>query len=145
MRYCLMLVVAAAVSVAAEPEAKKLPESFQGKWDIVSASERGQPGDPDKIKKHPVTFAGDQMEIIYEGDKTMKHTVTVRPDKQPAEIDLALPKDVANGKVLRGIYKFEDGQLTVAVGLDKDSTRPAKFESAGGEKPTLLMTLKKSK
>ena len=124
--------------------AKKALEPFQGTWQIAEANERGKPGDVGALKKHPVVFDGDQWEMIYEGDKTMKWTVTVRPDKKPAEIDAAFPKDAGKGKVGRGIYKFEDGALTIALGLDKDSTRPTKFESADGDKPTLVLALKKS-
>jgi uncharacterized protein (TIGR03067 family) len=149
MRSFLILVLSSAsVLLAGEHDAKKSLEPFQGKWQIVEASERGKPGDPDKIKKHPVTFDGDQMEMMYEGDKTIKWTITIRPDKKPAEIDTTFPKDVQNGQVIRGIYEFNEGVLTIALGVDKGSTRPTKFESAADDKrgkPTLLMVLKKGK
>jgi uncharacterized protein (TIGR03067 family) len=146
MRCVLMLASAVAgLTFADNPDTRKLLEPFQGKWQVAEAAERGKPGDAETLKKHPVTFAGDQLEMIYEGGKTMKWTVTVRPDRKPAEIDATFPKDVEKGKMMRGIYKFEEGVLTIALGLDKDSTRPTKFESTGGEKPSLLLVLKKSR
>ncbi|MGL6076219.1 MAG: TIGR03067 domain-containing protein [Fimbriiglobus sp.] len=141
----MLVTVFAGVSLASEPDAKKLLEPFQGKWEITKASERGKPADPELLKKHPVIFDGNQIEMIYEGGKRMKWTVTVRPDKKPAEIDTVFPKDVEDGKVIRGIYKFEEGVLTIALGLDKNSTRPTKFESTAGQKPSFLMVLKKAK
>ena len=141
----LLILTAAVVLVPASPDARKALEPFQGKWEVVSASERGKPADPKALKKFPVTFTGDVMEMVYENSRTIKWAVTVRPDQKPKEIDATLPKEVGKSGVLRGIYEFEGDTLTIAFGLDEASTRPQKFESTGGKMPTLLMVLKKAK
>jgi len=143
MRAVLFLMgFAGGVAAAADPPADKALEPFQGKWEIVEATERGRAGDREKLKMFPVTFAGNQMEMIYEGKKTAKWTVTVRPDKDPKEIDADLP---AGDRSMRGIYRFEDGALRIAFGLNRETPRPEKFESTGGARPTLVMVLKKVK
>jgi uncharacterized protein (TIGR03067 family) len=141
----IALVVTVGLTTAAGPADDKALEPFQGKWEIVEASERGQAGDPEKLKMFPVTFSGNQMELIYEGKKTVKWTITVRADKDPKEIDATLPKDLEGGKTVPGIYRFEEGVLRIALGLGQEPARPQKFESVGGGKPTFVMVLKKAK
>ena len=145
MRAVLFLMGFAGGVAAADPPADKALEPFQGKWEIVEATERGRAADPEKLKMFPVTFAGAQMEMIYEGKKTAKWTVTVRPEKDPKEIDAVLPAGEDGGRTMRGIYRFEDGALRIAFGLKRESARPEKFESVGGDRPTLVMVLKKVK
>ncbi len=142
--FVILLFATCGVLYAAEPDAKKGLKPFQGKWQIAEAEERGEVAPAEKIK-NPVTFDGDKMEITGYGGTTIKWTITLRPEKEPAEIDAAYPKDVEKVQVLKGIYKFEDDTLTIALGLDTDSTRPTKFESKGGSKPSLVLVLKKAK
>jgi uncharacterized protein (TIGR03067 family) len=120
------------LSKIADARQEEVVRAFPGKVADRRGDRAGQaqrPGEDEEISgEYPVTFDGDQMEMIYEGNKTIKWTVTIRPDITPAEIDAALPKDVMNGKVVRGIYKFKEGTLTIALGVDEDSTRPTKFQ-----------------
>ena len=138
-------VIASGLLIGADPKGDETAKPFQGKWEIVEATERGVAADPERIKKFPVIFSGDQMEMIYEGKNTIKWTVTFRPDKSPKGIDAALPKEIEKGKIVRGIYQFEEDFLQIALGLDAESTRPQNFESVKGGKPTLVMLLKKAK
>lgn len=139
--------VAALMTLApAAPVPKGTPalEPLQGKWEVVEASERGEAVGPDKLKAFPpVAFEGDRMEMVFEARTTATWVVTVRPEKDPKEIDAVLRREGEPDKVVRGIYKFDGRTLTLALGLARDPARPARFESVGGRNPTLLMVLRK--
>jgi uncharacterized protein (TIGR03067 family) len=144
MRFLMIAFLVAVPAHAGDPPEKAL-EPFQGKWQIVEASERGKPADVEKLKKFPVTFAADQMDLVFEGQKTVKWTVVVRPDKDPKEIDATLPKGSDGDVSLRGIYQFDGDKLHIAFALKKGADRPARIEAVAGDKPTFVMVLKKAK
>ena len=74
-----------------------------------------------------------------------KFSVVVRPDENPKQIGAALPKGPDGETTIRGIYKFDDGKLHVAFALKREGDRPATFDAVGGDKPPLVMVLKKAK
>jgi len=147
-RVILVLVFLATVALAddsAADKARKSLEPFQGRWTVLKGQEGQEVFDEKILAKFPMTFTGDQMEMVHEAEKMVKLTVRIKPEGDPKEIDAQFPATIESGKLLRGIYKFEDGTLTLAFGLDKDSTRPSKFEAGLKGKKTLVLVLKPKK
>jgi uncharacterized protein (TIGR03067 family) len=145
----LVLLCLAAPAVAEDAAAKKALDDLQGKWEVVELSERGRKIDPAKVKNFAITFAGNTAEMPFDSKGKVKHTVTVRPAASPREIDLQLPSEIDGGQTIPGIYKLEDGVLTIALGFGKDAknpgTRPTTFESTGAPNPSVVLVLKKAK
>jgi uncharacterized protein (TIGR03067 family) len=81
-------------------------------------------------------------------DKTVKATFQVDPSKEPKQFDAKGEEDGKEAKAL-GIYKFEDGKLTICSvrGRGKELKRPKKFSTEGGTKEAavILVVLKKAK
>jgi uncharacterized protein (TIGR03067 family) len=145
----LALLCLTAPAVADDAAAKKALDDFQGKWEVVELSEKGLKIDPAKLKDFAITFAGNTAEMPFDSKGKVKHAVTVRPAASPREIDLRLPSEVDGGQTIPGIYKLEDGVLTLALGLGKDAknpgTRPTQFESTGNPNPSVVLVLRKAK
>ncbi len=139
----LMVCMPLACSGSSKQEkAENALKPFQGKWIILRAQEGQEEIDAKVFAKFPVTFDGDQMEMIHEGQKMVKHTVRIRPNANPKEIDAQSPSTINEGKLLRGIYKFEDEKLTIAFGLNKESTRPSQFVAGVEGEKVLVMVLR---
>ena len=141
----LVLLCLAAPVAADDTAAKKALDQLQGKWELTEVTEKGRIVDPEKLKKFPLTFDGDQVEMPFDGRKAIKHKVTIRPTGNPREIDFQYPPEAEGGQTLPGIYKIEGGVLTIALGLGKDAKRPEKFESTGPPNASVLMVLKKAR
>jgi uncharacterized protein (TIGR03067 family) len=145
----LVLLCLAAPAAADDATAKKALADLQGKWEVVEAAEKGRKIDPAKVKEFSITFDGNTAEMPFDNKGKVKHSITVRPSANPREIDFQLPSEIDGGQTLPGIYKFEDGVLTIALGLGGDAKnpgkRPAKFESSGNPNPSVVLVLKKAR
>src|SRR5262249_60636909 len=99
----------------ASEKTKQALNQFQGKWAVVKAQEGQEEFDAKELAKFPITISGDQMEVVHEAEKMVKLTIRIRPDAAPKEIDAQFPAKGEQGRVLRGIYRFDDGMLTLAL------------------------------
>ena len=109
-------------------------ESIQGTWRVTAEQREGKAVEP--LSAASVNFLEDQITFRKANDDpSMYGTILLSPDKNPAEIDIAV-----GGRVLRGIYKVSSGALTLCY-ADDNRPRPKGF-SAEGQSVTLL-TLKR--
>ena len=150
MKKCILAVPVVFLLLAAEEgkkDANKELKKFAGTCVIVSGEINGNKVPDDWVNKTPQTFKGNSVARKFK-DKTVKATFQVDPSKDPKWFDGK--GEVEEKEVhLRGIYKFEDGQLTICVArcIGKELKRPKEFSTEGGTKKTflILIVLKKAK
>ena len=87
-------------------------------------------------------FSEGQFSITSPNPKMWyKGTFTIKPDKEPKQIDLLikempLPQYVGNTSL--GIYKIEGNNLTVALNEPGNPNRPESFSATGGTQVFIL-------
>lgn len=139
-RWLLIGLFALAVSSPARPDdADPEPpaagaKALEGTWELVKVlGDRNGPP-PGAVT---VTFKKGQM-IISRGKREDKtHKVVLDPKKKPAHMDIV---DEDRGKKLQGIYKLDNGELSICIG-EKIGRRPTTFD--GSEE--MVVVLKKQK
>jgi uncharacterized protein (TIGR03067 family) len=130
-------VVAAAVGVAVWYFAIRTPEPrddlgrFQGDWTLaVPAGTR----DARAVRPKPaiVRVTGDRWAYVIDGKVIQRYAITLRPDADPKEIDLAMlgADDRPNGKVIRGVYAIDRDRAKVAHAPDPDPRPTTTDETA---------------
>jgi len=84
-----------------------------------------------------VTFSGSAWECHWgaaESRATARGTLTLRRDVDPKQVDLLIaehPDAQLVGKSTLGIYKVQDGELTLAANEAGAATRPISFQREG--------------
>jgi uncharacterized protein (TIGR03067 family) len=117
---------------ASQPTAAEL-KLLQGTWEGVTV------GDPSK-KQITITINGNSLHFYRDAKFWFETTITLPAGKNPQQLhatikDSAAPKD-AIGRLVRAIFKIEDGTLTLATGGDDDEGTPKSFEATDGQAPT---------
>lgn len=104
---------------------------FQGGWQRVSIMDDGKK--VEGAEKGSVVFSGSEY-TLKDGD-TVKSKGTFKLDetKNPKEFDVMPGAGPNKGKTLKGIYKFEAGQLIYCI-AGPDLDRPKEFASPAGSK-----------
>ena len=96
---------------------------FQGTWEFVSMEADGQKKPDEHFKKYVVVLTNGYWNV-YEGTRTVAETpFQVDPTANPKTIDL-FPSD---GRILQGIYRFEDDRLTMCDRGTENGERPAEY------------------
>jgi len=150
MKKCILAVPVVFLLLAAEEGKKganKELKTFEGTWVPVSVEVNGNKLPDETVKEIQLTFKGNSVTRKIK-DKTVKATFQVDPTKAPKRFDGK--GEVEEKEVhVKGIYKFENGQLTICVarGTSKELKRPKEFSTEGGtqEAPLILIVLKKAK
>ncbi len=111
-------------------------DKFQGAWQRVSIIDDGKK--VEGAEKGSVVFSGSEY-ILKDGD-TVKSKGTFKLDasKNPKEFDVMPGAGKFEGKTLKGIYKFEAGQLIYCI-AGPDLERPKEFASPAGSKLRLYV------
>ncbi|WP_345324566.1 TIGR03067 domain-containing protein [Novipirellula rosea] len=151
---CLLVLVCGPIAVNAQqaPKHDKIGKQdlkrIQGTWLQSELILDGVSQQLDSRKKSPQTFSGDRWEF---GNETDFATLVLRGSTRPKQVDIAvtlLVKASRDGTFpvfkegiwnirLKGIYKLENGKLTLAL-VDENTERPKKFESPTGKSVTLI-------
>jgi RNA polymerase sigma factor (sigma-70 family) len=130
-----------------EDAAAKELKAMEGAWDVIGIEEGGRKASADDVKGMRWTFKGSEVEPVNPGEKRGdKFTVKLDPGKTPKHIDVIPLEGDLKGKTLQGIYKLEDGQLTICLRDEKspEKGRPTEFSGKKGSDQGLI-TLKKAK
>jgi len=122
-------------------------KAMQGDWDVVALEENGRKASADDVKGMRWTFMGSTMQPTDPGEKPgEKAEVKIDPGRSPKHIDLVVPEGALKGKTLQGIYKMEEGKLTVCLRDEKapEKGRPKEFTAEKGSNQAVI-TLEKGR
>jgi uncharacterized protein (TIGR03067 family) len=132
--------------VAAGADAnKKDQEAMQGDWHCEKFVRDGQAASDDEAQALFRTVKGDGYTVSRFRKKAGAGTFKLNASKSPKEIDI-LPAAGPKGKmvVIRGIYKIEDGKLTMCYAAPEQE-RPKAFESKEESGVTLTVWVREQK
>jgi len=108
-----------------EQGAKSDLSLLQGKWKTVSLVVNGNTVPAERYADEVVTISGTER-LLKRGTKLAgRATIAIHPGTNPKGIDFTFTEGEYKGTTLRGIYKFEDGILSVNMDLGQD--RPDDF------------------
>ncbi len=138
------MLVLGSVATADESADKKALKELEGTYLLVAAEGKGVKVTEADLKKVPdadrkLVVKGEQITTYFNG-KENPATVRLNASQTPAAIDFTVTKD-GKTDVNYGIYKLENGTLTICA-LEKGDAkeRPKEFKASGKE---YLMVLKK--
>jgi uncharacterized protein (TIGR03067 family) len=141
------VVLAALASLAiADDAADKEAKRLEGTWKFLSLSVDGDEAPQEFIQKGRWSIRG--KEITIPGPGGGKLSYKVDPSRSPKAIDMTGSDGPGRGKTLKGIYKIEEGRLTICLpggkkeSPDLDLARPEEF---GGGQGKSLIVLERSK
>lgn len=117
---------------------------LQGGWRVVSVEHQGEP--LPQAEEVRWVFTGDEFVVEVAGKSKLRGIIELGPTKAPKQIDrlvtIAFRRDFLRFAE-RGIYRLDDGTLTVCLG-EVNQDRPAEFVSKPGSGATLIV-LKREK
>ncbi|MES2469626.1 MAG: TIGR03067 domain-containing protein [Verrucomicrobiota bacterium] len=119
---------AKAEGAANQPIAGEL-QLLQGTWEGVQVGDKAQ-------QKVTITITGQSLHFHRDANFWFETTITLPAGKAPKQLHATIKgsapsQDSSIGQVVRTIFKFEDGTLTLAtIGDDAEET-PKSFEAAG--------------
>ncbi len=133
---CLMSVFACCLFCGsmAGADNKTAPDDLQGVWQAVDAECAGRQSSVEQVEELQIVIKGDRLEIKPDGENR-KTTFKIDASKFPKTIDLTVADGPNKGKVARGIYSLEGGQLKLCINLfGKDQTQlPTEFKTQSGD------------
>ena len=124
----MVLLAMAAVRGDDEPMVAEL-KKLEGTYRMVRGEEGGVPVADDVVRTAKLTITGDRH-VVQLGSETIRGTHTVNPLEKPKSID---PTDTTGrfaGKTVKGIYKLEGNEFTIAVAPPNED-RPLDFTTEG--------------
>ncbi len=118
---------------AAETPAAKEAKLLEGEWKVVAVGADGQEAKADDIKGMRWVIKGNEIQATDPDGSTGKMTFKIDPGKKPKQIDLIGQEGAKKGTDL-GIYKLEEGGLTICLRSDmsKGKGRPTEFDGGPG-------------
>ena len=143
--YMLMGVFLGAVAMplAAHPEEMDEPTGdwakLNGTWEVTAYTDNGKPVDPSgDLRNRRDVFKEGKWTLLYMGKQNAVMNVNLDSTKSPAEIDIERTSGSGKGLKQKGIYKVQDGMLTICL----SGVRPTEFESKAGS-GRILVVLKR--
>jgi RNA polymerase sigma factor (sigma-70 family) len=127
--------------------AKEL-KAMAGEWRVVGLEEGGRKATADDVKGMKWTFEGAEVVPDNPGlEATDRYKVKLDPTKSPKQIDLHVLEGLHKGKTNEGIYKLEDGRLTICLRDEKspEKGRPKEFTAAKGSNQGIIILEKAKK
>jgi uncharacterized protein (TIGR03067 family) len=120
-------------------------KELQGRWKVAGLEAEGKKAGADDVKGMSWTFDGKKI-TGKDAHGTTKMSFTLRPDKDPKEIDLLGLDGEGKGKTAEGIYKLEKGVLTICLRdpANANKGRPKEF-STEANSGLGIITLEKEK
>ena len=125
---------------ATESEFRSAHQMLSGVWQVVAATDNGDPLGPELIRRKVVqsgkiTIANRVITHVNpETGETRTTGYMINPIKSPKEIDLITPEE----RILPGIYKFEGDDLVVCFSTREGRARPDDFVSSTDSFRTLI-------
>jgi uncharacterized protein (TIGR03067 family) len=113
---------------AAEQETPKSADKLDGKWFVARQEERGGLVPSIVSQRLSMIINGNTMEW-YIGNPAPNFVATITIDEAKKTIDAKITRSSFIGKIMLGIYKFENGQLHMCWGEIGTDKRPEKYAS----------------
>jgi uncharacterized protein (TIGR03067 family) len=133
LRNSVVLILLCATSAIAGDDAKKSDaDTFKGEWKPASVKQKSQVAPAELLTMMTFKFDGEKY-VQTVGALTEEGNYTLDPSKTPKTIDLDIKTGMDQGKKQLGIYKIEDGKLTVIVAASGSKDRPKTFQPAEGD------------
>jgi RNA polymerase sigma factor (sigma-70 family) len=121
-----------------EDAAAKELKAMAGDWDVVGLESGGRKASAEQMKGMRWSFRGSTMQPIDPRDESgEKAEVKLDPSRSPKHIDLVVVEGPRKGKTVHGIYKWEDGKLTIC--LQEGEGRPKDFTAAQGSNQGVII------
>jgi uncharacterized protein (TIGR03067 family) len=117
-------------------EDQRDPDEIEGAWTVVAGEKGGRKAPPEDLKGGSVVFDGGKFTWKL-GSGASEGTYTLDNTQSPRQITL-----MGEGKKASGIYKIDEGELSLCVGEGND--RPTQFATRPGLK-MLLLVLKRER
>ena len=115
-----------------------------GTWLGTSFTREGSKASEEELKQIKITVDAEGKITSYIGDKVfLAGGSTIDPEQNPMTLDVAYTEGVNKGKTSLGIYKLENGVLTICR-RPPDKPRPTEFSSESGSNQ-ILITYKREK
>jgi len=109
-----------------------------GTWQSVSYALNGKKASDDDMKKIQLVFDADgTTKALNDGKLFLASSTKIDPTANPAKIDIIFTGGEGKGGTALGIYKIEDGVLTICRSAP-GKPRPAEFASDPGSGLTLM-------
>ncbi len=134
-----LLVLSAAGLLVADDAKKDDASALKGKWSIVSFSVNGVATADDSVKDLKMEFEGKTYNLTAGDTSVEKGEYTIDESKSPKTIDLAIKEGDDAGKQQVGLYKIEDGKLTIAFSLPGSKERPTSFKVEAKGAPVVVV------
>ncbi len=131
--------------VAAEGDAEddEKASGLTGNWELVSAMAGGRTVADQRRRETRIVITEDRHFLIKQERRIVMLSFTMDASTTPKSIDLT---DARRGITLPGIFKTENGELTICYNEHPNQveSRPTKFASESGQPHEALMTLKRA-
>jgi uncharacterized protein (TIGR03067 family) len=119
-------------------------KQMAGTWLGTSFMREGSSASEEELKQIKIVVDADGKITSYIGDKVfLAGGSTIDPSQDPMTLDVAYTEGVNKGKTSLGIYKLEDGVLTICR-RPPGKPRPTEFTSEPGSNQ-ILITYKREK
>jgi uncharacterized protein (TIGR03067 family) len=104
---------------------------LSGMWQAVAAQRDG--ASAAELIGHHIEFDGDRFRIVRADSVLFGGRYAADPDKTPAEIDFTIDEGDARGQTWLGIFKIENGTLTICDNApDRTAPRQRDFGAPKG-------------
>ncbi len=139
-RATLAVCLCVGLAIAQGP-AKEDLEKQQGIWVAVSFRRDGQDTPREIVRTITRTVEGAHVVWKRNGKNFAGTALVLDPGQDPKAIDVIADGGRTRGKRVLGIYKIENGKLTLCM-ADPDSPRPREFKAEKGSGHTLMVFMR---
>jgi uncharacterized protein (TIGR03067 family) len=110
-RLLILLVLLCLTPPASGADLVTSENDLDGAWSAIAAERDGAPA-PELVGNR-IEFTGDGFRISHEGKVLFVGRFTTNETAAPAEIDLKVEEGAAKGQSWAGIFRIENGALTI--------------------------------
>lgn len=137
-----VLVVCLSTIMGADKPSDPLSQ-LQGKWKFVDVEGGGEKRPPEHFEDSTIVIVGGEMWVSKPQGNDPKLRIILQPGKNTFDVEILEGKD--KGKVVPGIYSFQDGVFRLCLNIfGNPPRRPVDFVTRSND-GTLLATLKRIK
>ncbi len=130
-----------AAAPAADEQTEKDQKALQGSWIVLTSEAYGEDSPAEEKEKLRVIFDNDMVRLKGAREQDDLASYTLDASKSPKQIDATIKEGESAGQTVKGIYKIEDGKVTMCWSMP-GGERPSEFKTETGSE-TRMFVLKK--